>query len=177
MKEDRTEEKTPSLSGVISKDVYDRYKNEKERRNYRTIAVTCVIVFLVAVSLGILVFLIKDLFFPSSDGAEPSFTCSSGDEVVIRYSDQLEVEIITEERSRFYNVPVGIKVIWVNGEGAYSSADLRVNDIIVKIGGRQVKTLEDIEKYEKEESERRDELYIEYTVYRNGEYLTLEMAK
>lgn len=177
MSDKTSEEKIPSLSGVVSKDVYDRYKNEKTPRNYKTIAMTCVIVLLVAVSVGVLGFLVKDLFFSENEANDPSFICKTGDEVVTRYSDQLEVEIITRERSEFYNVPIGVKITWINSEGVFSSADFRVNDIIVKIGNYQVKTLEDISKYESVEKERDDALYIDYTVYRNGEYLTLEIAK
>lgn len=177
MSDKTSEEKTPSLSGVVSKDVYDRYKNEKTSRNYKTIAMTCVIVFLVVVSVGVLGFLVKDLFFPGDEDNEAPFTCKTGDEIVTRYSDQLEVEIITRELSEFYNVPMGVKITWVNSEGAFSNADFRVNDIIVKIGKNQVRTLEDISKYESVEKEREDALYIDYTVYRNGEYLTLEIAK
>lgn len=177
MRDKTSEEKTPSLSGVVSKDVYDRYKNEKKSRNYKTIAVTSVIVLLVIVSVGILGFLVKDLFFSEDEGNETPFTCKTGDKIVTRYSDQLEVEIITRELSEFYNVPMGVKITWINSEGAFSNADFRINDIIVKIGGNQVRTLEDISKYELLEKERDDALYIDYTVYRNGEYLTLEIAK
>lgn len=79
---------------------------------------------------------------------------------------------VTEETSKRYNVPVGVYVESVDENGSASKAGIKQGDIITKIEGTEVKTVQELNKI-KNNYNIGDEVTL--TVYSNNEYKDIKV--
>ena len=137
MKKKHDRDQEPSFAGVVSKDVYDQYKNSSARKKkINKIALTVGIVVVLAVSVVTIVVVFNKLYFsPDTDSTESAYNCSSGKEPSSSSIFQIEGETVTEEMSLLYNIPVGFKIKRIDKNSRYVGL-LMVNDIIIKVGNR-----------------------------------------
>ena len=174
MKKKHDRDQEPSFAGVVSKDVYDQYKNSSARKKkINKIALTVGIVVVLAVSVVTIVVVFNKLYFsPDTDSTESAYNCSSGKEPSSSSIFQIEGETVTEEMSLLYNIPVGFKIKRIDKNSRYVGL-LMVNDIIIKVGNRTILTANDLIEAEKADPEEEVPSVHEYTIYRNGRTETL----
>jgi serine protease Do len=85
----------------------------------------------------------------------------------------ITAEDITESMSRYYNVPVGVYIRFMEQDGAAAEAGLQVGDIITGVNGDTITTASDLSAKVKEYNAGDT---IEITYYRNNEELTAQVT-
>jgi serine protease Do len=85
----------------------------------------------------------------------------------------ITAEDITESMSRYYNVPVGVYIRFMEQDGAAAESGLQVGDIITGVNGETITTASDLSAKIKEYNAGDT---IEITYYRNNEELTAQVT-
>lgn len=85
----------------------------------------------------------------------------------------ITAEDISDTMSRYYNVPVGVYIRFMDSDGAAAEAGLQVGDIIIGINGETVTTATELSNKIKEYNAGDT---IEITYYRNNEELTAQVT-
>jgi serine protease Do len=85
----------------------------------------------------------------------------------------ITAEDITDTMSRYYNVPVGVYIRFMDSEGAAAEAGMQVGDIITGINGDTVTTASELSSKIKEYNAGDT---VEVTYYRNDQELTAQVT-
>jgi serine protease Do len=85
----------------------------------------------------------------------------------------ITAEDITETMSRYYSVPVGVYIRFMDSDGAAAEAGLQVGDIITGINGETITTASELSSKIKEYNAGDT---IEVTYYRNNQELTAQVT-
>ncbi|MBR5314954.1 MAG: PDZ domain-containing protein [Clostridia bacterium] len=160
------------VNGKLTSESYNTYsalRNPKQKIDVKS-TVLC-LVFITALLLSALIFIssIRTAYFnkPSETATEHTFlnkTKSSYDA-----NSLFKFETVTKDISDVFNVPVGVKILNINEETPIATG-LRINDIIVKVSGKNITT---IDEFNKAINDLSTDDFLIYTVYRNGDYRTI----
>jgi serine protease Do len=78
----------------------------------------------------------------------------------------IKIETVTKHIADVFGIPIGVKVIGIS-EASYISTGLKINDIIVKVSGKPISS---INEFNTAINNLSAEEFLTYTVYRNGSY-------
>ena len=165
--------KNEKVNGQTTSNSYNTYssldKNNKRIHTHTLFSIISVSILLIA-SIFVFASTIKTAYFNNRSNDEPTKsnlpkTVSKSDK-----TDILELENVTEDISKIFDIPVGVKIKKIN-TSSHLSSGLKINDIIVKIAGITISSIDDfntaVESFE-------DDITFNYTVYRNGAYKTVD---
>ena len=157
------------INGQVTSKSYETYStlcNPKKKYNLKSVLL--VLFFTVLLCVSVLVFsqLIKSAYFSNSNETEPSLIkikteCDN--------NDNIKVENVTKEISNVFGIPIGVKIIELSDESIVSSG-LRTNDIIVKVNGTNITTIDELNVAMDSVSSGK---VITLTIYRNGIYKSI----
>ena len=85
----------------------------------------------------------------------------------------ITAEDITETMARYYNVPVGVYIRFMETDGAAAEAGMQVGDIITGVNGETISTYEDLSSKLKQFNAGDT---IKVTFYRNNEEMTVDVT-
>lgn len=169
------EEDFIEISGMVSPDTVDEFSSLKGKKKSKTdyLIVSSILLLLVVsivtFSLYAKFFLVKPANQTDAEISEvfQAFSASYDD------GAYMKVENISEDTSRLFNIPTGIKILKIEENTPPFNTGLRVNDIIVEFDGRKIFCINDIKKRASELSSEETPNEILLKVYRNGSYIEM----
>lgn len=158
-----------NVNGHTTSESYMAYtvlQEPKRRFNWRVFLIYSFLAVVLVTSALIFLSSIKTAYFSSNSTPEEASYNINTIKSVCDNNESIKVESVTREISENFNIPMGVKIIELDRESP-SLAGLKIDDIIVEISGKSVKSIDDIEVlFDRLEEEN----MITYRVYRNGMY-------
>ena len=145
---------------------YSNIQNPKNKYNLRTLALLIILTALIIASLLVFANSIKTAYFDDSKETQEINANIEKIKIHLDKNKTIKVENVTKEIADVFGLPVGVKVIEIAEDSLVSSL-LKINDIIVKVSGKTITNIDQLNSII-EDSEY-DE-FLTYTVYRNGTY-------
>ncbi len=148
---------------------YSSLKNSKNKLNIPKIILFFLLTLLLSFSVFIFALNIKRAFF-SKVGSVDTY-CENLNKIKTKYdnNDNIKVENVTDEIASLFGVPIGVRIVELDST-SLPFTGLKIDDIIVRISGKEVTTIMDINNIV--DSLAPDDPLL-YTVYRNGVYRTI----
>ena len=160
-----------AVNGQTTSESYNAYsiiRDPKKKYNIRTIILVCIISILLSASVMVFFNSVKTAYFSPEHETEAYENKIEKTHSNYQNNNIIKVESVTQDIANVFNIPVGVKIISIKEDPI--SEGLEVNDIIVKISGQSVESIDDLENalgsIESDE-------FVTYLVYRNGEYKTI----
>ncbi len=150
--------------------IYSNIQNPKNKYNLRTIALLFILTALIIASLLIFANSIKTAYFEDSKETQELNPNIEKIKISLDKNKTIKVENVTKEIADVFGLPIGVKVIEI-AESSYVYSLLKVNDIIVKVSGKDITNIDQLNNII--ENSEYDEL-LTYTVYRNGSYREID---
>lgn len=157
------------VNGALSSDsfnIYSKLTRSRPRFDFRVLALYVIVSLLLAISVVIFASAIKTAYFSPPKETEDTIDKINTIKTNYQNNDSIKVEPITNELSILFDIPVGVKIVEIDINNPIFRG-LKSNDIIISVSGKKVFNIEQIELAVSELSE---EVFITYTVYRNGVY-------
>jgi serine protease Do len=85
----------------------------------------------------------------------------------------ISAQEVTEEISSTYGIPVGVYIVEVTNGGAAQSAGIKKGDVLIKLDGKEVKTMSDIDAVKKQHKSGDT---VDAVVTRDGKNVTLKLT-
>ena len=160
------------VNGQLTSESYNTYsalRNPKQNFSLKSTVLCLVLVTSLLLSTVIFIASIRTAYFnrPSESTEGHSFlnkTRTSYDA-----NSFIKIETVTKDIAEVFGVPTGVKIIEFP-EISDISTGLKINDIIVKVSGRPVSS---IDEFNTVISNLSADEFLTYTVYRNGSYRTI----
>lgn len=146
--------------------IYSGIRDPKKRFDIKVITLYTVVIILLTASALIFASTIKTAFFSKADETAPTYSNIDKIKSTSDYNEHIKVENVTDEISSLFGVPTGVKIIDLDRNHPIFNG-LKLDDIIVKISGTPIDSIDDMEKILPVLDE--DTLVV-FTVYRNGFY-------
>ncbi len=149
-----------------SYNIYSTLRNPKPKLNVKSTALC--LVFIASMLLCILIFVlsIRAAYFNRTPNSTTGHTSIVKTKSSYDANPFLKIETVTEEIADVFDIPVGVKVIGFSDD-SYVSAGLKINDIIVKVSGEPISSIDEFNNVINSLSA--EDIPI-YTIYRNGDY-------
>ena len=161
-----------NVNGILTSESFRTYLKLRGKRipfNLRYFSLSLIVIILLLVSCIIFASTIKTAYFDSSNETKDSFEKINTIKTDYLKNDTIKLEPVNQELSGLFEIPVGMKIVELNSNNPMTNG-LKVNDIIVSIFGKDIKSISDFEDALKNIEE---DSYVIYTVYRNGTYQTV----
>ncbi len=146
--------------------IYSGIRNPRRSFSIKVIALYSIVILLLTASAAIFASTIKTAFFSSPKETESSHTNLEKIKSTSDYNEYIKVENVTDEIASLFDVPTGVKILEINRDAPIFNG-LKLHDIIVKISGTPIDSIDDMEeilpKLDKD-------MLVIFTVYRNGFY-------
>lgn len=157
------------VNGQLTSESYNTYsalRNPRQNFNIKSTILCLVLISSLLLSTIIFIASIRTAYFnrPSESTAGHSVlkkTMSSYDS-----NSFIKIETVTKDIADVFGIPIGVKVIGIS-EASYISTGLKINDIIVKVSGKPISS---INEFNTAINNLSAEEFLTYTVYRNGSY-------
>lgn len=146
--------------------IYSGIRDPRKRFDIKVISIYTIVILLLAASALIFASTIKKAFFNTPNETEPSINNIEKLKATSDYNQYIKVENVTGEVASIFGIPTGVKIVELDYDVPIFNG-LKMDDIIVKISGNPITSINDMETILPELDE--DTLVI-FTVYRNGFY-------